>query len=94
MFSRNQVKFRGVLAGVFIGLALVAFVTVWWNNDKYIIQQPIMSYDYGKNNFLVNQLNVSKHCRLRGIFQQLILLWALEVLVSTFFTRNVLFLLI
>lgn len=94
MFSRNQVKFRGVLAGVFIGLGLAAFVTVWWNNDKYSIKQPIMSYGYGKNNFLVNQLNGSKHCRLRGIFQQLILLLALEVLVSTFFTRNVLFLLI
>ena len=67
MFSRNQVKFRGVLAGVFIGLALAAFVTVWWNNDKYCIQQPIISYD-GKKKFLVNQLNDSKHCRLRGIF--------------------------
>lgn len=79
MCTRSLVKVRGVLAGVFIGLGLAAFVTVWWNNDKYSLQQPIMSYDYGKNNFLVNQLNVSKHCRLRGIFQQLILLWALEV---------------
>ena len=55
MYVRNLVKSRAVLVGVFIGMGLAAFVTVWWNNDKYSIKQPIISYDYGKNNLLIGK---------------------------------------
>ena len=51
MCKRYLVKVRGVFAGVFIGLGLATFATVWWNNDKLTIRQPIISYDYlGKSN--------------------------------------------